>query len=276
LGDFIPFLVLASAVAIADIFRRLETGKRSIRVGAVLTVGVVALFSIVANIGIAIVPNEEWDQTQALNYVQAQKTVSDLTGHPLQANVKRGDALPAWAPAGQLYVIGNCSGLYVSNGENYSTVPSEQFTRTTWMTVQLGEPFEHTFSFDVQSPPLGGLQTVPLVQAGKYTVTVTMAATTDQHVVLLWFTAQTAGAGTVKGPRFEVATGGTHTVVVTTDPVKHQFVATFDGRIHVTTTLPLNQEPITVAATGAPNTSKDLSVKSVSTPAPALCQSLIN
>ncbi len=84
LGDFMPILVLASAVGIADIFRRLEGRQRSIRLGATGLIAVVAVFSIVANIGIAVVPNEEWDTTQLLSYVQAQKTLSDWTGHPLE------------------------------------------------------------------------------------------------------------------------------------------------------------------------------------------------
>ena len=90
LADFVPFLVLASAVAMADIFRRLEGRKRSLRIGTVAVMAVVALFSIAANVGMAIVPNQEWDTTQVLHYVEAQKTVSDLTGHPLKANVVRG------------------------------------------------------------------------------------------------------------------------------------------------------------------------------------------
>ena len=277
LGDFVPFLVLASAVAAADIFRRLEAKPRSFRVGAFSVITVLALFSIVANFGIAAVPNEEWNSTQALNYVQAQNTVSNLTGHPLQGNVVRGDSLPKWAPAGQIYVVGNCSGTYISNGENYSTVPSEQFTRTTWMTVQLGEPFQHTFELDVQSPASGSVQVVPLVHAGKYTITVTMAPTSDPHAVLLWFTAQTDGAGSVRGPRLEVATGGSHTTVITTDPEKHQFVAVFDGKIHATTTLPLDQQPISLADAGQPSAaSQGLSVRNVATPPPALCRSLIH
>ena len=58
LGDFVPFLVLASAVAMADIFRRLE-GRQAVGAGrGGRRHRVVALFSIVANIGMAIVPNE--------------------------------------------------------------------------------------------------------------------------------------------------------------------------------------------------------------------------
>ena len=55
------------------------------RIGATGIIALGALFSIIANIGIAIVPNEEWDTTQLLSYVQAQKTLSDLAGHPLDA-----------------------------------------------------------------------------------------------------------------------------------------------------------------------------------------------
>ena len=75
LGDFVPFLALASAVAMADIWRRLE-GRTGSSCGPVhsVVIGLVALFSIVANFGMAIVPNEEWSTTQTLNFVEAQKT----------------------------------------------------------------------------------------------------------------------------------------------------------------------------------------------------------
>ena len=49
-----------------------------------MAIGVLAVFSIAANVGMAITPNEEWDTTQVLHYVEAQKAVSDVTGHPLE------------------------------------------------------------------------------------------------------------------------------------------------------------------------------------------------
>lgn len=271
LGDFVPFLVLASAVAMADIFRRLETRKRRIRVASLAGISVVALFSITANVGMAISPNEEWDTTQVLNFVQAQKTLSDLTGHPLESNVVRGNSLPAWGPAGQLYVIGDCSGLYISNGENYSTVPSQQYERTTWMTVELGEPFQHTFRVNVRSPKAAGTETVSLVHAGNYTVTLNMMPTREAHLVRLWFGVQ-SGSRTVHGPYFEVGTGASHTAVVTTDPEKHLLAASFDGMNLMSMTL-TNAQPIHVTATES--ASNALSVKSMAMPTPALCQSLI-
>jgi hypothetical protein len=272
LGDFVPFLVLASAVAVADIFRRLEYRKRSLRLGVLMVIAVAALFSVTANIGMAIVPDEEWNTTQVLNYVQAQKSISDLTGHPLESQVVRGNSLPPWGPAGQLYIIGDCSGLYISNGENYSTVPSEQYERTTWMTAELGQPFQHTFRLSARSD---GTETVPLVHAGTYTVSVNMKPTPDAGRVSLWFTVQ-MGAGTAHGPSVEVDTGTNHTVVVTTDPEKHQIAASVDGAVHLVLSS-RNLRPIQVASHSSSNgTSNALSVTNMPTPRPTLCQSLIH
>ncbi len=61
LADFLPFLVLASGVAMVDIWRRLEPKKLSVRFAWLAGICLVALFTIVANIGIAVIPNEEWD-----------------------------------------------------------------------------------------------------------------------------------------------------------------------------------------------------------------------
>jgi hypothetical protein len=274
LGDFVPFLTLASAVALVDIFRRLERRKRTERIGVVAILAVGALFSIVANIGIAVVPNEEWGSTQTLNYVRAQNAISDLTGHPLQSNVVRGNSLPTTGPAGQLFVIGNCNGLYISNGENYSTVPSEQYVRNTWMTVELGEPFQHTFLLKAHSPKSTGTETIPLVRAGKYAVAVNMAPTRNPHRVWLWFDVL-GGAGTMHGPHFEVDAGTVHTVAVTTDPQKHQFAASFDGEVYMEATSNIPQ-PVSIAALpSGQSTTKALSVTATATN-PSLCQSLIH
>jgi hypothetical protein len=278
LGDFVPFLVLASAVAVADIFRRLEGRKRSVRIGSVAVMSVVALFSITANIGMAIVPSEEWDTTQVLNYVQTQKTISDFTGHPLEANVVRGSSLPPWGPAGQLYVIGNCDGLYISNGENYSTVPSEQFIRTTWMTVELGHAFQHTFRVTASNVGSGGTASAPLVHAGKYTVTVSAMPATEPHRVLLAFSVSGVGQP-MHGYPFAVNVGAPQSVVVTTDPEKHSLEVTINGVDHFGRTL-VNAEPIHVGSptTQSRGTPSALTVtdETASSAQPTLCRSLIH
>ena len=156
LGDFVPFLVLASAVAMVDICRRLDGRRRSVRTGAWSIIAAAWLSSPSS-------PTSAWPSSPTRSGTpprssamsRRRRRVSDITGHPLNADVVRGRSLPAWGPAGQLYVIGNCDGLYISNGEDYSTVPSEQFTRTTWMTVELGQEFQHTFRITTRSPASG-------------------------------------------------------------------------------------------------------------------------
>jgi hypothetical protein len=275
LGDFVPFLVLASAVAVADIFRRLESRGRSVRVGALAVMSVLALFSIVANIGMAIVPiPSEWDSTQVVNYVNAQKTLSDVTGHPLEANVVRGDSLPPWGPAGQVYVVGNCSGMYISTGENFSTVPSQQFQRATWYTVALGRPFEHTFDVTVKNPSAAGTESVSLVSAGNYTVKLSAAPTAKADRVLLTFSID-HGATTLSGPSFEVKAGTAHAVAVTTDPETHEVATSMDGVARLATTLPI-EEPIHNDTTVSPSQGEALLAQTTPRPAPSVCQDLIH
>jgi hypothetical protein len=274
LGDFVPFLVLASAVAVADIFRRLEKRKPSVRVGAVVVMVVAALFSVAANIGMAIVPNEEWDGTQVLNYVQAEKTVSDLTGHPLEANVVRGTSLPPWGPAGQLFLLGNCNGLYISNGEDYSTVPAQQFARTTWMTVELGPAFQHGFRISARSLAPGETESVPLVSVGKYAVTVSATGTTDPGRVRMGFGLYGAGID-VRSYATVLNSGAPQDVVVTTDAPKHLLQVTMNGAYRLGRTLP-NEEPIRVDSTGGSPAALTVTPESATAPQPTLCQSLLH
>lgn len=271
LGDFVPFLVLASSVAIADVFRRLEGRPRSIRNGALTAITFLALFSIAANLGMAIVPNEEWNSTQLLNYVNAQKGISDVTGHPLASRVHRGDALPTWEPAGQLFVVGHCSGLYISTGEQYWAAPIQQFERTTWGTVELGEPFQHTFRVTLEATDLKQIAEVPLVRSGPYTVNLT-AQSVATGLVRWRFTIH-GGGQSVRGVLFAAATDTAHTVVVTTDPVKHEFTATVDGVSELQTSLGApGEDSIHVTPSSA---ALPLHVTTVPTPPPALCESLL-
>jgi hypothetical protein len=133
LADFMPLLVLASTVGVVDIFRRLDGRPRPARILVPATIGVLALFGFVANMGIAITPQKSWTQTQGDHFVQAEHAISDVTGHPLSHDVVQGSFLPAKAPIGQLFIVGNCRGLYISDGEG-SAFP---FPALIWRPVEL-------------------------------------------------------------------------------------------------------------------------------------------
>ena len=276
LGDFVPFLVLASAVAMADIWRRLDGRSRRLRLGSLAVLTVAALFSIVANFGIAVTPNEEWIGNQALHYVEAQKAVADLTGQSLRSRVVRGNSLPAWGPADQLYVVGNCDGLYVSNGEDYSTVPSQQFSRTTWLAVERGHAFMHSFRLTV-GPVTDGTETLSLVRAGNSTVVISASKTQNAGWVELTYSVESPGQNQA-GTSFEVPANSTHAVQVITDPAKHLFEATTDGAIGLEKVAYVDRPIVSEAAPGhsegvppaltAVDTTNSL-------PSPTLCLDLI-
>lgn len=274
LADFVPFLVLASSVGMVDVWRRMDGCTHQFRVGAFVLIAALGTFTIVANIGMAVTPNEEWNAIQTLHYVQTQKGISDVTGRPLSARVSRSGALPAWAPEGQLMVVGHCDGLYISNGEDYSTIPTQQYQRATWMVVQLGHRYQHTFNLRVGSA--NDVSSVPLVTAGTTTVSVVSVPRPSGRVVGISFAVRGHGSAP---PSYmvEVPSGSLHRVVVVTDPSKRLIETRMDGIVFVSSVL-VDGQPILVHP--QPLTSSDprnlISVVDVtaSTPGPSLCRSL--
>ena len=192
--------------------------------------------------------------------------------------MSRGNALPAWAPADELYVIGDCEGLYISNGEYYSTVPSQQYQRTTWMAVERGHSFQHTFRMTFNRPQSGGNESLPLVTAGSSTVLVTVTPSSKHHPVTVDFGLSGPGR-TLYGVPASVTPGSTHQAVVITDPVKHLVEVTMDGTLYLSRTLvngePIVGHPVHQQTAGDPPALSVLD-QTASTPKPTLCRSLIH
>jgi hypothetical protein len=132
-ADFMPLLVLASIVGMVDIWRRLDGRRQATRIVVTAAIGVLALFGFVANVGIAVAPQDNWTQAQAAGYVQVEQAISDVTGHPLSRDVVRGTVFPVSAPMGQLFVMGDCRGLYISDGEG----PAFPYPEHVWLPVEL-------------------------------------------------------------------------------------------------------------------------------------------
>ena len=227
LADFLPFLAIASAVGLADIWRRQDGRSRGRRVVVAGVLLLVAVYSTAANFGIAVTPTEEWTTAQTLRYLQVQH---DLSGGLLQDRVTRGDSLPAYAPAGQIRVIGACDALYLSNGERYDADPTSQYQRATWQVVQYGHALQRLFYVtprDGSAPA-----SVGLVRAGDWTISVATTPVPDSGNVRLHFTmvGQGAHAGTAYGSYDAIEPiGGPHRVEVLTDPYKHLATVAMDG-----------------------------------------------
>jgi hypothetical protein len=74
-------------------------------------------------------------------------SISSLANH-----VQRGSKLPYWAPAGQIFAMDNCSGLYLSTGNDMKDVPGQQIEHYTWMPVEQSPSFTHTIGFTFNRP----------------------------------------------------------------------------------------------------------------------------
>jgi hypothetical protein len=79
LADFLPFLVLASAVGVVAVWGRVERRSRRFRMATVAIVVALGAFGVAANVGLSIAPNGFWTHTQEHHFLHFQKTVRDLT-----------------------------------------------------------------------------------------------------------------------------------------------------------------------------------------------------
>jgi hypothetical protein len=170
LADFLPFLVLGGAIGFIDLWQRWELRRKAARRAGVVAVALLALFSLAANLGIALSSTTQWTTTQATNYLDTIKAVSDATGHPLGNQIHRGSALPFWAPANEVFVVGNCAGLYVSSGVHFEIVPTFQIERSTWVTVEQGNNFTTSLYVTFNTPPSRLGTGVKLLSVGLDTI----------------------------------------------------------------------------------------------------------
>ena len=271
LADFMPLLMLASVIGLIDLWRRADTQSRRLR-GVVLTaVAGMALFGMAANVAVATTAERlASGQDQVRGYVQLQKSISDITGHPLNRNVAAGTRLPALAPADRLFIMDKCDALYFSTGDPY-----DPWTPVEFREFAVGVTFHQ---------PATSLAETPVVTVGK-----------DPHQApISLVTVQTDTHGRIRflleisylrvtGKWMPVQVGRTYRVKVVSDPALHFFLVSVDG--HPLGKLPQssvnrlgnNEEHVPqVVSRGGGNAFSPLTVERIGTPVPSLCQSLSN
>jgi hypothetical protein len=167
LADLMPFFIIAGGIGLVDVWRRLATRPRRPRSLALGGIIVVAVYCVAANVAIAAFPVAQWTMTQSANYVSAQQSLSFSS---LADSVQRGSTLPYWAPAGQLFATNNCSGLYLSTGNDLQDVPGQQIEHYTWMPVEQRAAFTHTIGFTFNRPASFLTRPVPVMTYGQSTL----------------------------------------------------------------------------------------------------------
>ena len=166
-ADLLPFLILASAVGLVDIFHRIGGRRRLVVNAATSLLVVLALFSVLANLAIAASPVPQWTSAQAKNYLTTQQS---LTPGSQSASVLRSGSLPYWAPANQLYAAPGCTGLYLSTGYAFWDSPGQQIMHWTWTPVEQSRPINTTVGLTFNVPPQSVRTAVPLLRYGSSTL----------------------------------------------------------------------------------------------------------
>ena len=127
----------------------------------------IGTYCVAANLAIAAFPVNQWTMAQNARFVSVQKSLSIDS---LANTVQRGPSLPYWAPAGQIFAMNNCSGLYLSTGNDLKDVPGQQLEHYTWKPVEQSSAFTHTIGFTFNRPVSDLTHPVPLMTYGRSTL----------------------------------------------------------------------------------------------------------
>ncbi len=225
LADFVPFLVLGSALGLVDLWRHVQGRSRRTRLVTLVSLVVLGAYCLAANVGIAISPNGEWTSVQALQYVHAQKSVSDVTGGQLAGNVVRGSVLPYWAPAQELFVANQCAGFYISTGETDKTVPLQQREHQTWIPVEQSG-YRNVLRVTFNKPMSGSGTSIPLVTIGPDTVVLKSLGDAGTGRIRVGFDLDDPQAPS-SGASLVLSLGRSYRTVVVTDPELRRVTMSF-------------------------------------------------
>ena len=167
LGDFLPFLVLASAVGLVGTVRWLD--GRSRRTRGLVSGGIIVLaaVSVVINLALASSPGQDWTPTQASRFVAAQRALS-IT--PVHTTVHVVDRLPAYAPVGALFATSSCDGLYLSNGTDFSSIPGKALQHAEMQPVERSSAILHDLRLRFDAPLAQLPRRTPLLTWGRTTL----------------------------------------------------------------------------------------------------------
>ncbi len=230
LGDMMPFFIIAGGIGLIDVWRRLETRPRRVRSLALGTIITIGIYCVAANVAIAAFPVSDWSSAQNARFISAEKSLSISS---LANSVRRGSTLPYWAPAGQIFAMNNCSGLYISSGSDMTDVPGQQIEHFTWRSVEESSSFTHVIGFTFNRPASELTHPLPLMTYGKSTLVMEPAVPgRDEMQMQILNSGTSISWPSPIGWKFPVPNSLLHLqlqIVVTTDPNLNSIVVEWYG-----------------------------------------------
>ena len=283
-GDLIPVLVVGAAIGMVDFWRRLDAPRhRRGRRWVLVIVTALGLFGVAANTGVAASFQANWSSQQLQNSVAFENDVSNITGHPIEGDVTQGAALPFRAAAGQLFIAGDCAGLYRATGL-YDVIGSVTRKATLvaqainlslgWVPVERSSLIRRSLDLSVRAPlsdsqPAVVLATIGSVHPSTLSVRPSAPGT-------IQFTMSGPGGTSTSSP-IAVDVGATYRLSVVLDTYFHAFSVTFK-RVEQFRGFLLSTGPVVMK--GSPSTAGrdplSVSVHGPAEPLPpdSLCQKL--
>ncbi|HEX5909143.1 MAG TPA: hypothetical protein VFY44_01545, partial [Thermoleophilaceae bacterium] len=131
LADFLPFLLLAALIGVQALLPAPAAGGRTARRLVLAAAAVLVVAGIVVNGSVGLVTQRllsaETAEADRAAFVRTQDRADDLLGRR-PAGVGTGAALPALGVPGDLFVLGDCDGLYAAG--QFEWVPVERTPRS--------------------------------------------------------------------------------------------------------------------------------------------------
>jgi len=275
LADLMPLVIVASCVGFIDIWRRLSTRTRRARTTVLGVLTAVAAYCVVANIAISLWPVSAFTEAQTARFVSA---VNSLSIDSLAGTVQHGSTLPYWAPGGQLFVAGNCSGLYLSTGNTTKDVPGQKIQHLTWLPVEQGPGIVTTIGYTFNRYPGSLTAPVTLMTYGAARLVLEPSPGLPHDFFLNVVNSGTSipwpPATSASIPISYLHLPGK--LIVTTDPNLNQIVVMWQGKKLLGHYI-AGHGPAVVTPTPASSHSPVVTVTRLATPAPdmQLCRSLL-
>ena len=226
LGDFLPFLVLASAVGLVATVRWLDGRSPGARRGWAAGIGLLAAASIVINLALASSPGQDWTTTQASRFVAAQRALS-IT--PLSSTVHVVDRLPAYAPVGDLFATPTCDGLYLANGTDFSSIPGKALQHAEMQPVERSDAIVHDLTVRFTAPLSQVPRRTPLLTWGRTTLVLTVVDRYGFTLSLHHPSRPDVAWPSPSGGWTAGSVGATYHLQVATDPNLHSITVLWHG-----------------------------------------------
>lgn len=131
LGDWLPLLVLLGSCGLV-VCTRPAPRVAGARVAALALVGVAAVWTVGANSALALSYQRQYSnpavgEEAVRRFVDRRVRIAATYLNREDLPVVAGDRAPAWAPAGELFIVGDCEGLYLSDGLRVDEVKASSF-----------------------------------------------------------------------------------------------------------------------------------------------------